>query len=75
MVYFPHFEQEDEVIEDELWHNYKTKFDKLIEKQKKHVKEWGFKLLKGKDLVVALNENIEKSNADVMIFGRNSNYY
>jgi len=38
LVYFPHFEQEDEVIKDELWHNCKTKFDKLIEKQKKHVK-------------------------------------
>lgn len=72
--YFPYIEKGDTEIADELWHNCEDKFKKLAEKHQKHVKDWNFKLLKGKGVVRNLNKAIKDEKPDLMIVGRNSTF-
>ncbi len=75
IAYFPYIEQEDDEIADELWHNCEAKFKKLTENHQKHVKEWDFKLLKGKGVVQHLKKAIKKEKPNLLIVGRNSTFF
>ncbi|MDF0706679.1 universal stress protein [Flagellimonas okinawensis] len=72
--YFPYIEQEDDEIAEELWQNCETKFKKLSENHQKHLKEWHFKLLKGKGVVQHIKTAIKKKKPDLLIMGRNSTF-
>jgi len=74
IAYFPYIEKEDDEIADELWHNCEAKFKKLTENHQKHVKEWNFKLLKGKGVVQNLKKAIKKEKPNILIVGRNSTF-
>nr|WP_297785395.1 universal stress protein [uncultured Allomuricauda sp.] len=74
LAYFPYIEKGNDQIADELWHNCEAKFKKLAETQKKHVKEWNFKLLKGNGVVQNLKKAIKEEKPDLLIVGRNSTF-
>ena len=74
ITYFPYIGKEDNDLADELWNNCETKFKKLTEDHRKHVKEWKFKLLKGKGVVRNLNEAIKKERPNILIMGKNSTF-
>lgn len=74
ITYFPYIGKDDDEIANELWHNCETKFKKLTENHQKHVKEWNFKLVKGKGVVQNLKKTIKKERPNVLILGRNSTF-